>query len=248
MSETVIWQGFGQPGGGSEWNNDVTQSGVGRRMLSRGGSSRLLKLRGHSVGTTESGRRCQLWVDAVGGFLMCFADRVVLGQAVPDSPADVAIMADLSRQHATIIRQGEDHLLEAHGKVRVEGRRISEPTLLRDGDEIELGSGVWLRFRRPHPLSSTARLDLISHHRLEPSTDAVLLMSGLCILGPRDCNHIVCRDWEHEFVLFQSGRGKLFCRSETEFEINGQLTSGSGPLPDGSRVSGADFALSVEAM
>ena len=46
--------------------------------------------------------RFLLWADAVGGFLVCLDDRIILGRAGPDSPADVPLMGDLSRNHATL--------------------------------------------------------------------------------------------------------------------------------------------------
>ena len=58
--------------------------------------------------------RFLLWVDAVGGYLVCLDDRIVLGRAGPDSPADVPLMGDLSRNHATLIRNGEGYVLQAH--------------------------------------------------------------------------------------------------------------------------------------
>ena len=52
-----------------------------------------------------------LWVDAVGGFLICERDKIVLGQAIPTSGVDVPIQADISRRHATIHRDGECYLI-----------------------------------------------------------------------------------------------------------------------------------------
>src|SRR5262245_61905036 len=53
--------------------------------------------------------RFLLWVDAVGGYLVCLDDRIILGRAGPDSPADVPLMGDLSRNHATLVRSGEGY-------------------------------------------------------------------------------------------------------------------------------------------
>ena len=47
--------------------------------------------------------RFLLWVDAVGGYLVCLDDRIVIGRAGPDSQADVPLMGDLSRNHATLV-------------------------------------------------------------------------------------------------------------------------------------------------
>lgn len=50
----------------------------------------------------QAGPRFLLWVDGVGGYLVCLADEVVIGQAIPHGGADVPIQGDLSRLHATI--------------------------------------------------------------------------------------------------------------------------------------------------
>ena len=38
-----------------------------------------------------------------GGYLVCLDDRVILGRAGPDSQADVPLLGDLSRDHATLV-------------------------------------------------------------------------------------------------------------------------------------------------
>ena len=49
--------------------------------------------------------RFLLWVDAIGGYLVCLDDRILLGRAGPDSHADIPLMGDLSRNHATLVAQ-----------------------------------------------------------------------------------------------------------------------------------------------
>src|SRR5438105_15843073 len=46
-------------------------------------------------------QRFLLWVDGVGGFLVCLGNRVTLGQATPDAYVDIPLFADVSRVHAT---------------------------------------------------------------------------------------------------------------------------------------------------
>src|SRR3981081_2469927 len=71
-----------------------------------------------------SSSRFVLWVDAVGGFLVCLKEKAVLGQAAPGNYADVLLLADLSRQHATLRRESEGYLIEPHREVRLAGRTI----------------------------------------------------------------------------------------------------------------------------
>ena len=191
------------------------------------------------------GPRFILWIDGVGGFLICEGEQVVLGQPSPGGQVDVPILGDVSRQHARIERNGEGYLIFPLRPTRVQGRHISAVTSLADGSLIELGEGVQLRFRRPHALSGTGRLDFISHHRTQPSADAVVLMADSCILGPSANSHIVCRDWTRQVVLFRQD-GQLWCRTSGVLHIDGQRHDGEGPITRGSQVTGDDFSLSLE--
>jgi hypothetical protein len=136
--------------------------------------------------------------------------------------------------------------VEPLADVRIEGKWISRATLVADGDEIKLGESVQLRFRQPHALSCTARLDFLSHHRPQPFADAVLLMADSCILGPGSRNHVVCRHWSGDVVLYRTAEDRLGCRAGESMEIDGRRYSGHGPITTHSRVTGTDFALSLE--
>jgi DNA-binding response OmpR family regulator len=75
------------------------------------------------------------------------ADHMVLGRA-PE--CDIVVEGRLiSRQHATIRRAGATYTLEdlgSHNGTMVNGRRLSEPWTLHDGDMIELGGVGRLTF------------------------------------------------------------------------------------------------------
>jgi hypothetical protein len=194
-----------------------------------------------------AGGRFLLWVDGVGGYLVCLRDEVVVGQHVPGSGLDIPILGDLSRRHARIRRSGEGYVIDPWQRLRINSRVTTEPVTLADGDELELGSGVRFRFRRPHALSATARLDLLSRHRTQPSADGVLLMAESCVLGPKWQNHVVCRDWSSDVVLYRHD-GELFCRSVAPIEIDGQLCEGRGRLGSNTRVVGSDFSMCLEEL
>lgn len=195
----------------------------------------------------QSGPRFLLWVDAVGGFLVCLGNEVVLGQPVAGQSVDVPILGDLSARHAVIRRVGEGYLLEPLRTVRIDGREIQQRTSLVDGQIIELGSAVKLRFRRPHPLSASARLEFVSRHRTQPSADAVLLVAESCVLGPSTSSHVPCRKWSEEVVLYRRG-AQLFCRAPSAIEVDGQPCPAGGPLTMSSAVVGDDFALRLEPL
>ena len=197
--------------------------------------------------TATANPRMLLWIDAVGGYMICPGERIVLGQAVPGTTVDVPLLADLSRNHATICRDGENYLIIPTREIRVAGREITSAALLSDGNEIELGGGVKLRFRLPHPLSATARLEFISHHRTEPPVDSIILMAESCILGPGNRSHIHCRNWSRQLVLSRQGE-QLACRTDGDFEIDSVACRGQAPLTANSRVAGDDFAMSLEPL
>lgn len=191
--------------------------------------------------------RFLLWVDAVGGYWVCLGDEIVLGQPVGPGQVDVPILGDLSNRHARIRRDGEGYLIEPIRDVWINGRRTTDVVPLHDGNLLQLGPKVKLAFRRPHVLSATARLDFVSHHRTQPSADAILLMANTCILGPKPNSHVVCRRWTEELVLYRH-ENKLFCRGPGLLDIDGQQHQKKGPITRNSRVSGEQFSFCLEQM
>jgi len=189
--------------------------------------------------------RWLLWIDAVGGFLVCEGAEIRIGQAVPDNDVDVPLLADVSRYHATIRRDPEGYLVDASHDVRVDGRPAEATTWLADGCSLELGVSVRFQFRRPHPLSSSARLDLISRHRIQPAASAVLLMADTCLLGPAPTCHVVCRNWQSEVILFRQ-QGELFCRSAGRLVVDGARFDRVASVERASRIEGERFSLSIE--
>lgn len=191
--------------------------------------------------------RLLLWVDGVGGYLVCLGESVSLGQAASPGSVDVPILGDLSRQHAMVRRDGENYLVVPRQPVRVRGQLVGQPTLLRDGDELSLGEQVRVRFRQPHVLSASARLEWVSRHRSQPSADGVILMAESLVLGPDAQNHIVCRHWSHDVVLYRRD-GQLFCRSSESLEVDGRWSQGEAALESTSRIAGRNFAISLETV
>jgi hypothetical protein len=191
------------------------------------------------------GSRFLLWVDAVGGYLVCLKSDAILGQAGPGSGVDIPILGDLSRKHVRLRRDGEAYVLEPIGPVRINGTAVHETTILRHGDQLELGTSVVLQFHKPHALSATARLDFVSRHRTQPSADAILLMAESCVLGPRKSNHVLCREWNQDVILYRQDE-QLFCRAMESLEIDGQVVDGRGEVTRHSRIVGADFSLTLE--
>jgi hypothetical protein len=206
-----------------------------------------------TVAGNEQPQRSLLWIDAVGGFLVCLDDCIVLGQPSPgDHPSGgariaVPILADLSRRHAVIRRDAGAYVLEPLQRTSVDGREITGPHVLSDNQLIQLGDNVRVRFTKPHALSATARLTVESHHKTQPSADAVLLMADSCVLGPNRHCHVRCRDWQHDIVVYRQD-GRLLCRSEEPLIIDGAQGGGESEIQSGVRVEGEEFSFTWETI
>jgi hypothetical protein len=190
--------------------------------------------------------RFLLWVDAVGGYLVCLDDQVVLGRAGHDSSADVPLMGDLARNHATLSRDGDGYVLRAHRPTFVNGRPV-ETKPLRDGDVIRLGDTVELEFRQPSPVSATARLAVVSRHRLPLAVDGVLLMAETCIIGGSAQPHIPAPGLDDPVVLYRQSDA-LWCRAPGGFEVDGRACAARAPLTLQSSVLGDGFSFSLESL
>jgi hypothetical protein len=190
-----------------------------------------------------------LWIDSVGGFWVCTGETVMIGQ--PDdgregSP-DVPILGDLSHRHARMRRDGESYLIEAIRETRLDGRSVVPIAALTDGCKIELGPSVRLKFRRPHALTGTARLEFASNHHTQPNVNAIILMADTCILGPRPHSPVVCRNWTEEVILFKHDN-EMFCRSRGAMQIDGVPRRDRGRIQYDSRVNGEGFSFNLEGI
>lgn len=201
-----------------------------------------------STGQSAGQEKYILWIDGVGAYLVCLGERVTIGgPAVEGESADVALLANLCRRHVTLVRGHEGYVVEAHGPTKVAGRPVHELAHLNDGYELELGSGVRLRFRLPTVLSGTAVVEFLSGHRPMYSVDGILLMADNCLLGPGRGNHVDCPDWSEAIVLFRRD-GRFWCKSRSNLFIDGDLSRAGGPIEPGSVVSGDDFRFRLEAV
>jgi tetratricopeptide (TPR) repeat protein len=202
--------------------------------------------------TTGGGQRAELptrfllWIDGVGGFLVCLGNRITLGQATPDGYVDVPLYADVSRLHAALNRENGSYVLEAMRPVEVNGKP-TEKALLRPNDRITLGGTCQLQFRQPAPVSASARLDLTSGQRLPLAVDGVLLMADTLLLGPGTQVHVTMPDAKQPVVLYRHKDG-LGVRYPGPLLIDGQRSQERGLLRPTSSVSGEDFCFAVEPL
>lgn len=199
---------------------------------------------GTKQGFEEPPARFLLWIDGVGGYLICLTGRISFGQATPDTVVDVPLFADVSRLHATLSRDDEGYTLEATRGARVNGKP-AERMLLRSGDRVTLGASCQFLFRQPSPLSGTARLELTSGHRLPTSVDAVLLMADALVLGPDTQAHVTVPELKQPFVLFRAKEG-LGVRHGGNFTVNGRSCRDRAVLGTNATVQGDDFSFALE--
>ncbi len=188
--------------------------------------------------------RFLLWADTIGGYLVCLDDLITLGRSGGDGHADVPILGDLARDHASISREGEHYTLRAIAPTFVNGRRINSSPI-RDGDVIRLGSNVELEFRRPSPVTSTATLRLLSRHRLPMAVDGIILMAQSCLMGASRQCHMVAPRIKEPVVLFRQA-DTLWCRCPGAFEVDGRQALSRSPLTTRSSVQGEGFSFCLE--
>jgi tetratricopeptide (TPR) repeat protein len=188
--------------------------------------------------------RFLLWIDGIGGYLICLGSRIALGQASADGHVEIPFVADVSRIHATLTRDAEGYVLEGSRSIQVNGQTTTR-ALLRPNDRVTLGPSCQFQFRQPVPVSATARLDLVSGHRLPLSVDAVLLMADTLILGSGPQVHVTVPDLKEPFVLFRQRDG-LGYRHAGTVTVNGQKSVERGVLGPRATVAGDDFAFAIE--
>jgi hypothetical protein len=191
-------------------------------------------------------KRFLLWVDGVGGYLLCLSNRILIGgPADQNGETDVALLANLSRRHATITRSGDGYIFEPHGSSGIGKKEISNPTPLQNGYEIRLGQSVRLEFRLPSVLSGTAVLGFLSDHRPNYSVDGVIMMEDNFLLGSGSENHVICPDVTEPLVLFRRD-GQIWCKCRTSVMIDGKLNEQGGPIQPGSVVTAMDLRFRLE--
>lgn len=198
------------------------------------------------------------WIDGVGAWLILTGDSVSIGRvngnlsplvktSLREPEADIALVANLSRQHATIDRVDDDYLLKPDSSVSIRNQRLSSETPLPDECEILLGDTVRLSFSVPTPLSATARLIISSDHRPRTTVDGIILMAETCLLGPSASDHIRCQHWSDTVILVQTSEG-LVVKSKQEIQVGARRAKTSEPVSGGEVISGDDFRFRLEPL
>lgn len=190
-------------------------------------------------------RSFMLWIDGVGGFLVCTNPLVTVGRAIPNCEIDIPVQGDLRRRHLQLKRVGGRFLVRDLNRAESNSKDLEHWDLLNDGQAIDLQHGVGLRFSQTHPLGNSARLEFTSRHRTEPWSDAILLMGDALVLGADKSSHIVCGDWTQKLVIFRKG-DEIYLRAAGTLDVNGSSHIGDVLLQDKVRIVGDEFAISCE--
>jgi len=203
----------------------------------------------------------RLWIDGVGCAIVWFDDQLTIGNAHKTiESGNLGIMADLRTEHAHLRRSGETWSVDPVGKTTLNGNLISKRRPMPTKCHLQLGATiedeqVEMEVTVPSPLSASAVLRFISHHRPKDRIDRVVLFQQTCLLSGQSQSHIVCPGWKETAVLFErdntlwlkSADGFALEQSQSDEETqypNGTLTQ--SPLRDGDLVSCLEGRFRIE--
>lgn len=188
-----------------------------------------------------------IWIDGVGGYLVCTDPINFIGQAAEGSTVSIPLQADVRQRHARIETIAGQHLVQPLGPVAIAGREVpvDESVAIKSGQLILLGDRVELAYRQDHPLSKSARLDFVSRHRTLPWSDGVILAGQSIVLGPNPNNHVFCPGWKADLILFRRN-DQWFAKSKIGFCVDEQAMASEAEIRFDSRLYGDGFSLKLE--
>ncbi len=187
------------PAGGAPHTRDVPNGfavAAGPRFgaaLTRTGPIPVAGPADRTAGTVAAPRRLFLSLDGVGGYLLLFKPRIQIGADANPAPIDVPVTAGLHKVHTEIARDAEGgYLIEPKegAAVAVNGEPVTDRRALKAGDEVKLGASFRFRFDKPNPLSGTAVLTPLSHHRMAGHATGVVMVASNLLVGPAEDTHI----------------------------------------------------------
>lgn len=154
-----------------------------------------------------------LQIDGVGSALLLPGTRTRIGTAASSrtSSVDLALSGYPQGEKSVLERIGADYRLRAGCDAQVNGRTVTEKLLSSD-ERIELGRRCRLRFRKPHPASSSAVLELDGTRLARADVRTVVLFDDTLIAGPTRSCHLTGASLEQPLVVFQRG-GEFYVRN-----------------------------------
>ena len=196
-----------------------------------------------------------LWVDGVGGYLVCLNSDITIGQATAEAPTDIRLFAPIASLHAEIRRDDAGHYVLQPTRDTLLNDEPATKAVLKCGDRIALGSACRLLFRKPSPLSGTARLDVVSGHRQPWAVNGILLMDRTLILGTGDDAHIALppiatedadADAPEVRILLHGTETGLAMKCLGKFKVDNRPHADKAPLPLPAGIVTPHYAFSVE--
>jgi tetratricopeptide (TPR) repeat protein len=130
-----------------------------------------------------------LHIDGAGGYLVCTRSSISIGPVSASSRPDVGLVAAPDLPTARVERVDDDYFIASDAAVRVNDRP-GQRRLLADGDRIALSHRCRLVFRRPHPASSAAVLEMSGARLVHKGLRAVVLMHRELVISPHANAHI----------------------------------------------------------
>jgi len=85
-----------------------------------------------STSLPETLSRFMVWVDGVGGYMVCADETNSIGQSTQQNDVSIPICGDIHQLHANIQSVDNGHLLHPVGPVSIEQQPVTEPQLLND--------------------------------------------------------------------------------------------------------------------
>ena len=169
---------------------------------------------------------------------------MTLGHASARPAPDVPLLADVSRLHAALQRDAEGYALEAFRTTQVNGQEVERAHAPLRRPHHARRPSCQLVFTQPVPVSASARLDLVSGHRLAYPVSAILLMADTLVLRrrharPRDA----CRDLAQPIILLPHRGRPWRCGTTARSLVDGPARArGRAPLEPGRTVTVGDVS------
>ncbi len=184
--------------------------------------------------------RLLVLVDGGGSYLLLRKDRIAVGRAVSQNPADIPIRSDLAERHAEIARAEDDYFLFSSRDIDIDGR-ATRHHLLRNGDRVTLARNARFTFRMPHRQSPSGLLDMSSSTHMPNDVRRVVLFRQTAMMGFGKNVHIMCNTAVHDLILFERN-GRLWVRPQR----NGRIDTEATPVEIGTQMELFNISFIVE--
>jgi hypothetical protein len=170
-----------------------------------------------------------LWIDGLGGLLLCADFPLTIGSASIRPLPEIPIQADIGRRHALLHRDREGFAIErGDGMVEIHGGSVRR-MFLEDRMRIQFAGRCELEFHQAIAGSDTAQLEIARGGRLPFPVRAVLLMGKAVTIagdGRRSDIHVTGLQAAAAFVRTKEG-----------FELRTTGQGGSGSVQERVEVS-----------